>query len=240
MQNLTCNRLVMIPKIEHFREILVVWFSVFAANLQSIFARLSVRIETAILPGFFSSKFLNNIETCNRCMQSEFQSLKKFMCISSNSRRILPVLLSLNHILLYFVFVLKLKSSAVKLKFSQIRNEATIIKLGNKRQWYSRIWTKLVGFVNWISHHEINWGAPKNINLRYAYRNLKLSEIREIEHKVDYTIEKLSDTEIKSTNYSIYAIKCCTTKPFETSIGNKTTTTTKMAKHPLNFPPLHT
>ena len=230
----------MMPKIEHFRELLVVWFSVFAANLQSMFARLSVKIETAILPVLLSNNNPKINETYNRCVQSEFQSIKNFMWISSNSRKMLPVLLSLNHILLYFVFAVHLKYTTVKSNYSSIKNEATLINLGNKRQWLSRIWTKLVGFVNWISHHEINCRHPKNINVSYAYRNFMLSEIREIKQKVNYIIEKFSDTEIKRTIYSNDATKSHTTTPFETSIGNTITTIAKMAQHPHNFSPLHT
>ena len=240
MQNLTGNRLVMVPKIEHFRELLVVWLSVFAANLQSIFARLSVRIETAILPVQFSNNYPKIIEICNRCLQSEFQSKKKFMCISPNSRSILPVLLSLNHILLYFVFVVKLKSTAVKSNYASVENEATIINLGKKGQWLSRIWAKLVGFLNWTSRHEINYRHPKNFNVRFAYRDFVLSEILEIKQKVDYIIEKLSDPEIKRTNYSNDATKSRTTTPFETSIGITKTTIAKATQHPHNFSPLHT
>ena len=225
----------MMPKIEHFREFLVVWFSVFAANLQSIFARLSIRIETAILLGFFSNKFPKIIETCNHFMQPKIQSMKKFLCICSNSQRILPILLSLNHILLYIVFAVKLKLTAVKSNYASVENEATIINLVNERQWLSQIWTKLVGIVNWTSRHEINYRHPKNFDVRFAYRNFMLSEAREIKQKVDYIIEKLSDPEIKRTNYSNDATKSRTTTPFETSIGITVTTIAKMVQHPHNF-----
>ena len=236
------------PKIEHFRELLVVWFSVFAANLQSMFARLSVKIETAILPGFFSNNDPKIIETCNHFMQPKInhfmqpkiQSLKKFLCIGSNSRRILPIFLSLNHILLYFVFAVKLISTSVLSNYASVENEATLIKLGNKRQRFSRIWTNLVGFVNRNSLQEINCRHPKNINVRCAYRNFILSEVREIKQKIDYTIEKLSDPVIKRTNYSNDATKSRTTTPLETSIGNTIATIAKMAQHPHNFQPLHT
>ena len=173
-------------------------------------------------------------------MQSEFQSIKKFMWISSNLRNILLVLLPLNNILLNFVSAVQLISTTVKSNYSSVENEATLINLSNKKQLLSQIWTKLVGFMNWISSHEFNCGHLKNINVRYTYKNFMLSKILEINQKVVYTIENLSATEIKRTNYSKHAIKSCTTKLFETTTGITNTTIAKATQHPHNFSPDHT
>ena len=121
------------------------------------------------------------------------------------------VLLSLNHILLYFVFVVKLKSTAVKSNYASVENEATIINLGNERDnGLVEYGQNLSVSVNWTSRHEINYRHPKNFNVRFAYRDFVLSEILEIKQKVDYIIEKLSDPEIKRTNYSNDATKSAT------------------------------